>query len=112
MVGCIKIVPFLGNGPSFEHRVHLSRSKGKVRPWLLLGGKHSFGYLRTEIETSTETLREDELQHELTFTGGMGVSMALSNGIALGVGLDIPWVDYPNISLPGAHLSLSYRGRE
>ena len=97
------------NGPSAEARVVLSRMKGLVRPWLQLGSKHSIGYLRSNIETAEKTLVEDTLQTEWTLTGVMGLSVNISNGVEAGLGIDFPWVRYPEISIPGFHIFAVYR---
>ena len=102
--------PFPRNGPSAEARIQFSRPLGRIRPWLLLGTKHSIGYLRTEIQTQEELLVEDTLQTEWTMTGSMGLAFGIHKGWELGLGLDLPWVNHPNISIPGAHLSIAYRG--
>lgn len=102
--------PFPWNGPSAEARIQISRPYGRVRPWLLLGSKHSMGYLRTEIQTQDELLIDDTLLTEWTMTGSMGLAIGVHKGWEINLGLDMPWVNYPNITIPGAHVAIAYRG--
>ena len=68
------------------------------------------GYLRTEIQTQDELLVEDTLQTEWTMTGSLGLAIGVHKGWELSLGLDLPWVNYPNITIPGAHIAIAYRG--
>ena len=102
--------PIPRNGPSVEARLQLSKPIGRFRPWLLLGTKHSFGYQRNEIQTVEETLIEDSLQMEWTLTGNLGLAIGIHKEWEMGLGLDFPWVNYPSITIPGAHISIAYRG--
>ena len=101
---------FPWNGPSAEARIQLSKPYGRVRPWLLLGSKHSLGLARIETQTRSELLIEQTLESEWTLTGSMGLSIAIASGFEAGLGVDLPWLRVPNITIPGFHLSLSYRG--
>ena len=102
--------PFPWNGPSAEARIQISKPFGRLRPWLLLGSKHSMGYLRTEIQTQDELLIEDTLQTEWTMTGSLGFAIGVHKGWELNLGLDMPWVNYPNITIPGFHVAIAHRG--
>ena len=98
------------NGPSIEARLQAAKPYGKFRPWVLLGSKHSFGWVRTEIQTQSGLLTEHDAQSEWSLTGSMGFSAAVHRGLEAGLGLDFPWIRVPSIAIPGIHLSLSYRG--
>jgi len=100
------------NGPSAEARISLYRVRGLVRPWLQLGTKHSFGYLRISTETAEGVLVEEQLQTEWSLTGVMGLSFRVMKGLEVGAGIDFPWVRYPEVSIPGFHLFTVYRGEK
>ena len=93
-----------------EARLVLCRMQGFLRPWLQLGSKHSLGYLRTTIETADGIITEDVQQTEWSLTGVMGLSVEISNGLEAGLGIDFPWIRYPDITIPGFHAFAVYRG--
>ena len=98
-------------GPSAEFRVQIARGQGKIRPWLLLSTKHSFGYLQSIYKSSEGDIVEQELQHEWSLPGALGVTFRVHGAWDIGLGLDLPWVNVPSITIPGAHLSVAYRGQ-
>ena len=98
-------------GPSTEFRIHFARSKGIVRPWLMLGTKHSFGYVQSIYKSSNGDIVEQELQDEWSLPGGMGVAIQVHPSWDVSLGLDMPWINVPEITLPGAHIAVAYRGK-
>jgi len=42
----------------------------------------------------------------------MGLSFGIAKGVEAGLGIDFPWVRYPDISIPGFHVFAVYRGGE
>ena len=97
-------------GPSGEARITAYRSEGVVRPWTYLGAKESLFRDKWIIQSSAGTRNEFVFDHELTLTGAMGVDFVVREW-TIGLGLDLPWVDVPTPSIPGAHLSIGRGGK-
>lgn len=98
-------------GPSAEFRIQIARAKGRIRPWILLSTKHSFGYLQSIYQSREGDIVEHELQHEWSLPGSLGVTFRVHRSWDIGLGLDMPWINVPDITIPGAHLSVAYRGQ-
>ena len=92
-------------GPSGELRITTYRSEGSVRPWSYVGVKESLFLDKWIIEGQNGIRNEFILDQELTLTGALGLDFVV-RGWSIGIGLDLPWVDVPTPSIPGAHLSI------
>jgi hypothetical protein len=95
-------IPF--RGPAAELRVKGGRAVGRFAPYLHLGVRGS----RTEDRTETvsgEVLRASA-RWETTLTGALGTGFLLTDRWGLDAGLDLPWVNVPNPSIPGIHLGV------
>lgn len=95
-------LPF--RGPAAELRVKGGRAVGRVLPYLHLGVRGSRTVDRV-VDTEGETLRQSA-RWETTLTGALGMGVLLSDRVGLDLGLDLPWVDVPKPSIPGAHLGV------
>ena len=95
-------IPF--RGPAAELRVKGGRAVGRFVPYLHLGMRSS--RTKDRVETvSGEVLRE-EARWETTLTGALGTGFLLTDRVGLDLGLDLPWVNVPNPSIPGIHLGV------
>ena len=103
--GVIQNAQIEKKGFSAEMRLTALRSEGVVRPWTYWGVKESLFRDKWVIEGQSETRNEYVFDHELTLTGGFGVDFMV-RGWTIGLGLDLPWVDVPKPSIPGAHISI------
>jgi hypothetical protein len=97
-------------GPSGELRVRASRAKGGVLPYLHLGSQHALLVDRTIVDTARGDEVTHALDHEWTLTGGLGCGFAIGRRWGLDLGLDLPWVDVPTVSIPGLHLGVQFGG--
>ena len=97
-------------GPSGELRLKAGRAAGLWQPYLHAGSKHTL--LMTRIRT--DTADGDEVRwragHEWTLTGGVGTGIAVGRTWGLDVGMDLPWVGVPTLSIPGLHLGVVFGG--
>ena len=95
-------IPF--RGPAAELRVKGGRAVGRFAPYLHLGVRSS----RTEdrIETVSDEVLQADARWETTLTGALGTGVLLTDRIGLDLGLDLPWVNVPNPSIPGIHLGV------
>jgi len=95
-------VPF--RGPAGELRVKAGRATGRLVPYVHLGTRLS----RTEdrVEDPAGALLRSEARWEGTLTGALGTGVLLGDRVGLDIGLDLPWVDVPDPSIPGIHIGL------
>lgn len=97
-------------GPSGELRIRASRAKGVVLPYAHAGTQHALLVNRTIVDTAQGDEVTRDLAHEWTLTGGFGCGFAIGERWGLDLGLDLPWVNVPNISIPGMHLGVQFGG--
>ena len=95
-------IPF--RGPAAELRVKGGRAVGRFVPYLHLGWRSS----RTvdHVEDTTGTVLRESPRWETTLTGALGTGFVLTDRVGLDIGLDLPWVNVPNPSIPGLHLGV------
>ena len=95
-------IPF--RGPAAELRVKGGRAVGRFGPYLHLGMRSS----RTEdrVETVSEEVLREDARWETTLTGALGTGILLTDRVGLDIGLDLPWVNVPNPSIPGIHIGV------
>lgn len=97
-------------GPSGSLGLRFGRTFGRVLPYLHAGSEHTLLVDRVIIDTAQGELVEDTARHAWTLTGALGVGVNIGRGWGLDVGLDLPWVDVPRVSIPGVHLGVQYGG--
>ncbi|MEC7949317.1 MAG: hypothetical protein VX265_17245 [Myxococcota bacterium] len=97
-------------GPSASLAMTMGRTRGVVLPYLHAGSEHTLHIDRVIIDTAAGDVIEDAPRHGWTLTGALGLGIALGGRWGLDVGLDLPWVNVPKVSLPGVHLGLQFGG--
>jgi len=95
-------IPF--RGPAAELRMKGGRAVGRFVPYLHLGVRGSRTVDHTEDTTGT-VLRSSP-RWETTFTGALGTGFVLGDRVGLDLGIDLPWVNVPAVSIPGVHLGV------
>lgn len=95
------------SGPSASLGLRMGRAHGRVLPYLHAGSEHTVIVDRvvTSLAGGAERI-DDTARHAWTLTGALGVGLALGRSWGLDLGLDLPWVDVPKVSIPGVHLGL------
>ena len=95
-------IPF--RGPAAELRVKGGRAVGRFVPYLHLGMRSS--RTKDRVETVSGEILREEARWETTLTGALGTGFLLTDQVGLDLGLDLPWVNVPNPSIPGIHLGV------
>lgn len=97
-------------GPSGSLGMRFGKQYGRLLPYLHAGSEHTLLVDRVVIDTAQGDIVEDSARHAWTLTGALGLGVVLGKGWGLDVGLDLPWVDVPSVSIPGLHVGVQYGG--
>ncbi|MFM7203856.1 MAG: hypothetical protein ACKO6N_23995 [Myxococcota bacterium] len=97
-------------GPSGELRIRSGLTAFRVMPYLTLATRHTMLINRTSIEAEEGTSVTYAVGHRWTPSAMFGVATSLGPRFALELGVDVPWIDASQLSIPGIHLSLAFGG--
>lgn len=97
-------------GPSASAALRTGRTEGRVLPYFHAGIEPTVLVDRVIVDTQSGEEITYDSEVTWTLTGALGVGIPLSERLGMDVGLDIPWVDVPKVSLPGLHIGLQLGG--
>lgn len=97
-------------GPSAELRIKAGRAVGVLQPYAHAGTRHTLLWTKTTVDTVAGAEVSWQAGHEWTLTGGLGLGIAAGPSWGLDLGLDLPWVGVPTVSIPGVHLGAQFGG--
>ena len=94
------------SGPLLDARVRAGRGGGRLIPAVMLGVRPSFTIDEAEISGAGGVTVERDVVTALTLEGSLSLGVAITPNWGVEAGLDIFWVDVPNFTLPGLHLTV------
>lgn len=95
-------------GPALSLRVRAARGQGRLVPYALLETRHTLLLNRTVLSSAEGESSSLDLARAWSPLAVLGCAVALTPGLGLDLGLDLPWLDPPVFSIPGFHLGLEF----
>lgn len=95
-------------GVTGELRLRAGRTTGKIQPWFTLGSHHLLLRNETIVQKESGDERSIEAEHIWSLTGSFGLLTPLPKNLSLVTGIDLPWINVPNPSIPGIHIALCW----
>ena len=89
-----------------EARLRLAAPVGRVAPYMILGARASLLFDRTVTISASGEDTSWELNPKYSLWGTLGVVVAVNQHIGIDVGIDAPWIDIPQLTIPGIHLGI------
>ena len=98
-------------GLAGELRLRAGKTKGRVQPWITLGSHHQQLRNETIIQTKDGNDSTIDTEYVWSLTGAMGLVIPIPKQLSIVTGIDFPWINLPNPSIPGVHLALSWSAK-
>ena len=89
-----------------EWRLRMAAPVGRFAPYLTLGMRTSILFDRTVIVSADGEDTRWRARPLLSLWGTLGLAIAINQHVGIDVGIDAPWIDVPQLTIPGFHLGL------
>lgn len=96
-------------GPTAALRMRFSRQSGRLLPYLMLGSRHVLLITHTLLHSAEGVESSYSAEHKWTPEGVFGAAFAINDTLGLDVGIDWPYIDASQLTIPGVHLGVHVR---